>query len=174
MIIIIIVIIIIIMMIMIMIMIIIIMIIITIIIIMIIIIITTRWFYPSRNGGLFPISIIIWLPRMGLPHVFHILYHDHLLMMGVSFAFPLPVPSTPFYDSPGAVRLRSARGTCGGAAQKTGGASHLAQLRGRKWGSHGIPVGNQRWQWEIHYKWKFIAGNIIYKWRIFHWQVWLP
>ena len=48
--------------------------------IIIIIIIVIRWFYPSTNGGLFPSSMIIWLPMMGLAHVFHILSHDHLAM----------------------------------------------------------------------------------------------
>jgi magnesium-transporting ATPase (P-type) len=27
---------------------------------------------------------------------------------------------------------------------------------------------NQIWSWKIPYKWRFIAGNIICKWTIFH------
>jgi hypothetical protein len=28
------------------------------------------------------------------------------------------------------------------------------------------PSGTQTWQLKIHYKWKFVSGQIIYKWLI--------
>ena len=38
----------------------------------------------------------------------------------------------------------------------------------------GLSSGSQTWQWENHYKWRFLAGKIIYKWWIFTCRVWLP
>ena len=31
---------------------------------------------------------------------------------------------------------------------------------------------NQTWQWKIPYKWKFLAGKTIYKWRFFQQATW--
>jgi hypothetical protein len=32
-----------------------------------------------------------------------------------------------------------------------------------------VPSGTQTWEWEIpNNKWRFLAGKIIYKWRILH------
>ena len=31
-----------------------------------------------------------------------------------------------------------------------------------------VPSGTQTWEWEIPNKWRFLAGKIMYKWRILH------
>ena len=37
----------------------------------------------------------------------------------------------------------------------------------------GVPSSNQTWQWEIPYRWMFIAGKIFYKWWMFNSNAWL-
>ena len=38
----------------------------------------------------------------------------------------------------------------------------------------GLPSGNQMWQWEIHYKWRFQMGKSSIEWGIFHCHLWFP